>query len=422
MLNYFRYDYPEPDGEHPFSVTTDMANCPWQPKHELVRIGLRSKPIPLSDAPPSNLVFLIDVSGSMDVPNKLPLLKKAFRLLVDQLRQEDRVAIVVYAGAAGLVLPSTPGDDKAAMIAALEQLQAGGTTAGGAGIRLAYQTARENFVEGGNNRVILATDGDFNTGVSSDGEMIKLIENERESGVFLSVLGFGEGNLKDSKMEKIADHGNGNYAYIDTALEARKVLVDEVGSTLVTVAKDVKLQVEFNPARVQAYRLIGYENRLLADEDFNDDEKDAGDMGAGHTVTAFYEVVPAGTEGGGEVDPLKYQEIRETSEALGSNDVLTVKLRYKAPDGDESLLLSRAVSYVEAPISQASQDFRFAAAVAEFGLLLRDSAHKADASFDQVLTLAEGSGTAAANDTRFEFLHLVRTARQLSEAEVLAAN
>ncbi len=415
LINYFRYRYPDPPGDQPFSITTGMARCPWQPQHHLVRVGLRSKPIPISEAPASNLVFLVDVSGSMDMPDKLPLLKKAFALLVDQLRPRDRVAIVVYAGAAGLVLPSTPGYEKTAIHAALDQLGAGGSTAGGAGIHLAYKIARENFIENANNRVILATDGDFNTGVSSDNEMIGLIERERESGVFLSVLGFGEGNLKDSKMEKIADHGNGNYAYIDTLLEARKVLVDEVGATLVTVAKDVKLQVEFNPATVEAYRLIGYENRLLADEDFNDDKKDAGELGAGHTVTALYEVVPVGAgDGLTDVDKLKYQENVETSEARGSGEVLTVKVRYKHPEAAESQLLSRPVPFEDAEMASASEDFRFAAAVAEFGMLLRDSPHKAEANYEQVLELADGSAAAQSDDPRFEFLYLVRTARRLS--------
>ncbi len=415
LINYFRYRYPDPTGDQPFSITTGMARCPWQPQHHLVRVGLRSKSISISEAPPSNLVFLIDVSGSMGSRDKLPLLKKAFALLVDQLRPRDRVAIVVYAGAAGLVLPSTRGSEKATIHAALDQLGAGGSTAGGAGIHLAYKIARENFVERGNNRVILATDGDFNTGVSSDSEMIGLIERERESGVFLSVLGFGEGNLKDSKMEKIADHGNGNYAYIDTLLEARKVLVDEVGATLVTVAKDVKLQVEFNPATVEAYRLIGYENRLLADEDFNDDKKDAGELGAGHTVTALYEVVPVGAGSGlTDVDKLKYQENVETSEARGSGEVLTVKVRYKHPDAAESQLMSRPVPFEDAEMASASEDFRFAAAVAEFGMLLRDSPHKAEANYEQVLELADGSAAEQSDDPRFEFLYLARTARRLS--------
>ena len=362
LINYFQYEYPEPSSEHLFSVTTEMARCPWKPEHHLVHIGLLSKSIPLSEAPPSNLVFLIDVSGSMNMPDKLPLLKKAFRLLIDQLRPEDRVAMVVYAGAAGLVLPPTPGSEKLVIYTALDQLEAGGSTAGGAGIRLAYKIARENFAEEGNNRVVLATDGDFNTGASSDSEMIELIEREREGGIFLSVLGFGEGNLKDSKMEQIADHGNGNYAYIDTLLEARKVLVQEIGATLLTIAKDVKLQVEFNPAKVQAYRLIGYENRLLEAEDFNDDKKDAGDLGAGHTVTALYEVIPVGIDTDiPPVDRLKYQQKVETSGVQESDDVFTLKLRYKAPTADESQLLSEPVSYTDTKTALVLEDFRFAA-------------------------------------------------------------
>jgi len=422
LINYFNYRYPQPEGQHPFSVTTEMARNPWQPERYLVRIGLQSRPIPLSEAPPSSLVFLIDVSGSMNSPNKLPLLKGALRLLIDQLRPEDRVSIVVYAGSAGLVLPSTAGSNQAAIRAALDLLQAGGSTAGGAGIQLAYKIARENFLESGNNRVILATDGDFNVGVSSDSEMVKLIERERESGVFLSVLGFGGGNLKDSKMEKIADHGNGAYAYIDTELEARKVLVEEVGATLVTVAKDVKLQVEFNPVMVQAYRLIGYENRLIADEDFDDDKKDAGELGAGHSVTALYEVTTAAADSGQPgADTLEYQNRVRTPKAHSSGEVLTVKVRYKRPEESESQLLSRTLKFRDAELAAASDDFRFAAAVAEFGMLLRDSHYKGQASYDQVLKLAEGAGTAQSDDSRFEFLHLVRTARRLSSGSVASA-
>ena len=302
LINYFDYDYPEPEEGEPFGIVTEMAACPWAPSHRLVHIGLRSKPVATADLPPNNLVFLLDVSGSMASAHKLPLLKKSFSLLARQLRPQDRISIVVYAGAAGMVLPPTSGAEKTDILATLSRLEAGGSTAGGAGIRLAYRLAREHFIQGGNNRVILATDGDFNVGVSSDGELVRMIEQERESGVFLTVLGFGTGNLKDSKMEQLADHGNGNYAYIDTLLEARRVLVEQLGATLLTVAKDVKLQVEFNPAQVRAYRLIGYENRRLRDEEFNDDRKDAGDLGAGHSVTALYEVIPAGSD-----EPLVYR-------------------------------------------------------------------------------------------------------------------
>ncbi|MCP5117234.1 MAG: VWA domain-containing protein, partial [bacterium] len=362
LINYFQYDYPEPSGEEPFSITAETAACPWEESHQLLHVGLKARSVALEDLPANNLVFLLDVSGSMQPANKLPLLKRAFRLLAEQLRPEDRVAIVVYAGAAGLVLPSTPGSQKRRIVAALSGLHAGGSTAGGAGIQLAYEVARENFLPQGNNRVILATDGDFNVGMSSDGTLVRMIEKQREAGVFLTVLGFGMGNLKDSKMEKLADHGNGNYAYIDSLLEARRVLVEQLGGTLLTLAKDVKIQVEFNPAHIQAYRLIGYENRLLRPEDFRDDTKDAGEIGAGHTVTALYELVPADAESEvAQIDPLKYQETRLTPAAAARGEALTVKLRYKEPRGAESKLLSRAVAAGES--AQASESFRFATAV-----------------------------------------------------------
>ncbi|MEN8230961.1 MAG: von Willebrand factor type A domain-containing protein, partial [Bacteroidota bacterium] len=338
MINYFNYDYPEPKGKHPFSVYTEISQCPWNESHQLLHVGLKGKSIDKSELPASNLVFLLDVSGSMSAANKLPLLKQAFRMLVNELRPEDRVAIVVYAGAAGLVLESTPGTKKEQILAALDQLQSGGSTAGGAGLKLAYKVAQENFIEDGNNRIILATDGDFNVGSSSNAEMERLIEQKREHGVFMTVLGFGMGNYKDDKMEIIADKGNGNYAYIDNIQEARKVFITEFGGTLFTIAKDVKFQIEFNPARVKGYRLVGYENRLLNDEDFNDDKKDAGEMGAGHTVTALYEVIPAGTdESLKSIDPLKYQSSREKIKATEevktdlSAELMTVKLRYKQP-------------------------------------------------------------------------------------------
>ncbi len=295
FINYFNYDYPQPDGEHPFSITTEVSTAPWNPAHKLVHIGLQGQQVDKTELPDSNLVFLFDISGSMNDANKLPLLKQGFRLLVEQLTERDRVAIVVYAGAAGLVLPSTSGAEKATILEAIDRLEAGGSTAGGAGIQLAYGQAKENFIPNGNNRIILATDGDFNVGASSDGELVRMIEEKRDDGIFLSILGFGTGNYKDSKMEKLADKGNGNYAYIDTIREAKKVLVSEMAGTLLTIAKDVKIQIEFNPTKVQAYRLIGYENRLLAKEDFTDDSKDAGELGAGHTVTALYEIIPTTT-------------------------------------------------------------------------------------------------------------------------------
>ncbi|MEL6705551.1 MAG: von Willebrand factor type A domain-containing protein, partial [Bacteroidota bacterium] len=390
FVNYFTYDYPDPEGPAgegaPFSITTEVAVAPWQSAHRLVRIGLQGRRIDTEDLPPANLVFLLDVSGSMGNADKLPLLKSALRLLVNELREEDTVAIAVYAGAAGVVLEPTSGADKETILEALDRLEAGGSTAGGQGIRLAYQLARQQFDAEKNNRVLLATDGDFNVGASSDAEMQRLIEEARESGVFLSVLGFGQGNLQDSKMEAIANHGNGNYAYIDTIQEAQKTLVAQMGGTLFTIAKDVKLQIEFNPAAVAAYRLIGYENRLLADEDFNDDTKDSGDLGAGHSVTALYEVVPVGADsptlsGLPTVDPLRYQQnVEPTQEELftpteGEDELLFVKLRYKQPDGDTSALLTHAVRPSDTPMARASADTQFAAAVASFGMLLRGSDH-----------------------------------------------
>ncbi len=438
MINYFPYEWDsEPDserdsgqgpaaGDHPFQVLTEVWDAPWKPEHRLVRIGLRAPSIDTEDLPPSNLVFLLDVSGSMSSPDKLPLLKKAFALLAEQLRPQDRVAIVVYAGGAGLVLPPTPGNRRARILSAVEQLQAGGSTAGGAGIALAYEVAREHFVEDGNNRVILATDGDFNVGASSDAEMVRLIEKERESGIFLTVLGFGTGNLKDSKMEQIADHGNGNFHYVDGLLEARKVLVEEMGGTLLTVAKDVKLQVEFNPARAAAYRLIGYENRVLADEDFNDDTKDAGELGAGHTVTALYEVVPAGLPVPRSVDPLRYQPTAEPRPPLEAppvdappteplpgafeDELLYVKVRYKDPDGSGSRLLAHAV---EDRARSPSRSFRFAAAVAGFGMLLRDSPHAGGLTPDDVIALAERGRGDDPRGYRGEFVRLVEAVRDL---------
>ncbi|MDP6636608.1 MAG: VWA domain-containing protein, partial [Phycisphaerae bacterium] len=337
MINYFTYSYDQPTSRspHPFAVHAEAASCPWEPKHRLVRIALKGRELDPAKRPPSNLVFLLDVSGSMGSHNKLPLVKAAMKMLVEQLGEGDRVAIVVYAGASGLVLDSTSCDRKERIISALDKLQAGGSTNGGAGIELAYSVAISNFIKGGTNRVILATDGDFNIGTTNNSELIRLIEKKASSGVFLSVLGFGMGNYKDGRMEKLADKGNGNYAYIDTESEARKVLVREMCGTLVTIAKDVKIQVEFNPAEVTAYRLIGYENRILNKEDFNNDKKDAGDIGAGHTVTALYQIVPAGQKVNVPgVDKLKYSSNTTPSAAADSGEMMTVKLRYKKPDGD----------------------------------------------------------------------------------------
>ena len=412
MINYFPYDWGSVGRDHPFSVTTEVWDAPWKREHRLVRIGLHARSIDTEDLPPSNLVFLLDVSGSMRPDNKLPLLKKAFALLVDQLRPQDRVAIVVYAGAAGLVLPSTPGNKREKILAALDKLQAGGSTAGGAGLELAYATAFEHFMDGGNNRIILATDGDFNVGASSDAEMVRLIEQERDGGTFLTVMGFGTGNLKDSKMEQIADHGNGNFHYVDGLLEARKVLVEEMGGTLFTLAKDVKLQIEFNPASVAGYRLIGYENRVLADEDFNDDTKDAGELGAGHTVTALYEVVPVGVAvPREEVDDLRYQPRPDDLPASEfADEMMYVKVRYKDPDGTRSKLLEQAVADRSGP---PSVDFRFATAVAGFGMLLRDSKHAGDLTLGDVVGLAEKGKGDDPRGYRGEFIRLVEATRDL---------
>ncbi|NJN73956.1 MAG: VWA domain-containing protein [Limnothrix sp. RL_2_0] len=415
MINYFNYDYPQPTDDKPFSITTELSEAPWQPQHQLVKIGIQGRDIESEVLPPSNLVFLFDVSGSMNEPNKLPLLKSAFRLLVNELRPEDKVAIAVYAGSSGLVLPATPGSEKDTILAALDSLEAGGSTAGGEGIELAYKEAINNLIEGGNNRIILATDGDFNVGVSSDAELVRLIEKKRDQGVFLTVLGFGSGNLKDSKMEQLANKGNGNYAYIDSILEAKKVLVTEMGATLLTLAKDVKIQVEFNPSQVQAYRLIGYENRLLAAQDFNDDTKDAGELGAGHSVTALYEIVPAGIDSPvdlPQIDELKYQATQTPTADFG-NELMQLKLRYKQPNGDTSELISQAIANQSKPLASASDDFRFAAAIAEFGMLLRESPYSGESSFDEVLTLAKNAKGDDLEGYRSEFIRLVETAQAL---------
>ena len=413
LINYFPYDYPDPTGDHPFSLTTAQMPAPWAQDHRLVLVGIQGRRIEAERLPPSNLVFLLDVSGSMASPDKLPLVKRAFRLLVEQLRPQDRVAIVAYAGAAGLVLPSTPGSDKAAILAALDRLEAGGSTAGGAGIKLAYDVAREHRLARGNNRVILATDGDFNVGASSEGELVRLVEDRKREGTFLTVLGFGSGNLKDSRMEALADKGNGHYAYVDDILEARKVFVHELGGTLLTIARDVKVQVEFNPAQVAEYRLVGYENRLLAPEDFNDDAKDGGELGAGHAVTAIYEIVPVGRSTGGSVDQLRYQA-RDGTRGERNDELLTVKLRYQAPAGGASRLVSRTVRTGE---RGAPESLGFAAAVAEFGMLLRNSEHKGSATWDQVLTLARAGMGRDPGGYRGEFVRLVELARGMRGAD-----
>ncbi len=415
MINYFNYDYPVPTGDHPFSVNVEVADCPWNAEHRLARIGLKGyEVVEVEDRPVANLVFLIDVSGSMNSYAKLPLVKQGLKMLVDELADDDRIAIVVYAGASGLVLPSTPCHDRIQIHAALNHLSSGGSTNGGAGIELAYRTAEDNFIEGGVNRVILATDGDFNVGTTDQSELIKLIERKAETGVFLSVLGFGMGDYQDSTLEKLADKGNGNYAYIDTLSEAEKVLVEQMGGTLVTIAKDVKIQVEFNPAQAVAYRLVGYENRILAAQDFNDDTKDAGEIGAGHTVTALYEIVPPGVEIDlPDIDPLKYQETTDVGPAEpaepkeASSELMTVKLRYKEPDGDTSKLIEVPVTDGELSLADASEDFVFAASVASFGMMLRGSEQRGDFTLAAV---AEMAGTAIGEDPhgyRSEFLDLV---------------
>lgn len=423
MINYFTYQYPQPSDGKPFSITMESSGCPWNKNHKLIHVGLQGRKIETKELTPSNLVFLLDVSGSMDEPDKLPLLKSSIRMLVEQLRKEDRVSIVVYAGAAGVVLPSTHGDKKDEIVDAIENLSAGGSTAGGEGIVLAYKIAKENFIKKGNNRVILATDGDFNVGVSSDEELVKLIEKEREKGVFLTVLGFGTGNYKDSKMEQLADKGNGNYSYIDNLLEGKKVLVSEMGATLYTIAKDVKIQVEFNPEKIHAYRLIGYENRMLAAEDFNDDKKDAGEIGAGHSVTALYEIIPAGSNEEietGSVDSLKYQKPAEVKFS-GINELMTIKFRYKEPDGEKSKLIMQTLTDSNNSFENTSGNFKFSASVAELGLLLRDSKFKGTANYKDVIALAKASKGIDEEGYRAEFIRMAEVCEMLDKESKTSA-
>lgn len=417
LINYFDYDYPNPRGQHPFSITTEVSDAPWNPGRKLVHIGIQGKRLDIEQLPPANLVFLIDVSGSMNQPDKLPLLKESFMMLADQLREEDFVSIVVYAGAAGLVLSPTSGADKEAIFDAIDRLHAGGSTAGAAGIQLAYHVAQRHFIRGGNNRVILATDGDFNVGVSSDGALVRLIEEKRRGGVFLTVLGFGQGNLKDSKMEKLADAGNGHYAYIDNLAEGQKVMVNEIGATLLTIAKDVKLQVEFNPARVAWYRLVGYENRVLRDRDFDDDRKDAGDIGAGHSVTALYEVELT-SRGNGRGKPQRYSRIIIDENAARNAELLTVSFRYKRPNENESRLIAVPVKDRNVRFARASENFRFSAAVAEFGMLLRDSEMKGHANMEHVIDTASRALGEDENGYRREFVALAEMAQSLMRPQV----
>ena len=412
MINYFNYDYPEPTGEHPFSFVSEVSDCPWAPGHKLVHLGLKAKDVAKTNLPPSNLVFLLDVSGSMDAENKLPLLKKSFRLLTNELRQQDKVAIVVYAGDSGVALESTNGNEKRLIRNAIHELKSGGGTAGAAGIKKAYAVAKANFIEGGNNRVILATDGDFNVGVTDDQALVDLISQKRKEDIFLTVLGFGTGNLKDAKMEQIADNGNGNYYYIDNMDEGKKVFSTELTSTIFTVAKDVKLQLNFNPNYVKEYRLVGYENRVLENKDFNDDEKDAGEMGAGHTVTALYEIIP--------VDNYTVASLN-TMSPHGANapDFITVKMRYKAADANESVLFSDTCNDKDLSLEDTSDNFRWSAAVAGFGMLLKDSKHKGTTSFEKVETLARKAKGTDEHGYREEFIRLVELAKAFSEDPVV---
>ena len=412
LLNYFRFDYEEPRDGSPFSVATELAPCPWNPAHRLALIGLQARRPTVVEKKPRSLVFLLDVSGSMDSPDKLPLIRTAMRMLVDTLTPADRVAIVVYAGASGLVLPSTSGDRQEQIHQAIAGLDAGGSTNGGEGIALAYKVAQEQFVQGGVNRVILATDGDFNVGITNEGELVRLIEEKREAGVFLSVLGVGTGNLKDSTMEKLADKGNGNYSYLDSLHEARKVLIAEGGSTLETIAKDVKIQVEFNPKQVAGYRLIGYENRLLAAEDFNDDRRDAGEIGAGHTVTALYEIVPPDAPlDVAAVDALKYQQPGTVSRQAKADEVMTIKVRYKEPDGRKSRLMTVPVAARPAMLTA---NVGFAAAVAQFGMLLRESPYRGSSSFAAAADLARRFRGTDESGYRTEFVRLAERAAALT--------
>lgn len=419
IINYFPYNYPAPTGGQPFAVHTELTTAPWASSHHLLRIGLKGKEIREESRPNANLVFLIDTSGSMQQSNRLPLVKKALSELTNKLTAKDRVTIVTYAGSAGLALAPTEGTDKATILGALEKLHAGGSTAGGAGIELAYQQAVSNFVQGGINRVLLCTDGDFNVGITDRGALTRLIEQKARSGVYLSVLGFGMGNYKDATLEELSRRGNGNYAYIDSPSEARKVLIEQGTGTLITIAKDVKIQIEFNPAKVNAYRLIGYENRLLANRDFNDDQKDAGEIGASHTVTALYEIIPTGVliPQLPNIDPLKYQQPALTTG--NSPDLATLKLRYKEPEGDNvSKLIQVTLSATPTPFSQASEDTRFTAALAQFGMLLRDSPYKGSSTYASVLATAKEAVGFDPNQYRRDFLELLSKSQdKLSSVE-----
>jgi Ca-activated chloride channel family protein len=426
MINYFKYEYPQPKNNQPFSINTAQAACPWNNKHSLALIGLQGKKIDYEKLPASNLTFLIDVSGSMSDDNKLPLVIESLKLLTNQLREQDKVSIVVYAGNAGLVLPSTKGTEKQKIIDALSKLEAGGSTAGGQGIELAYKTNLDNLIENGNNRVILCTDGDFNVGISSDDALVRLIEEKRKLGVYLSILGYGMGNYQDAKMQKLANKGNGNHAYIDNINEAKKVLVNEFGATLFTIAKDVKLQIEFNPSIVKGYRLIGYENRMLAKEDFNDDKKDAGELGSGHTVTALYEIIPVDVAFEEldtiKVDPLKYQKVNNKIVFSNSNELMNIKFRYKKPNEETSQLMEEAVAYKPLKSIETNSNIQFAAAVAQFGLMLRNSKYKANSSYENILKLANNVLKEDNDEYKKEFINLVKKAKKLSSNQAFEAN
>jgi len=416
MINYFTYDYPQPEKEHPFSITTETSTCPWNSENRLIHIGLQGKSLDYKSIKPCNIVFLIDSSGSMSSSNKLPLLKKSLKLLLNELNDNDRIAIVAYAGSAGLVLPSTPAHKKNRIINSLDRLNAGGSTAGGAGLKLAYKVAKENLIRGGNNRVVLATDGDFNVGVSSTSDMVRLIEKKRKDNIYLTICGFGMGNYKDNRMEQISNAGNGNYFYIDSIREAKKVFVTEMRANMFTIAKDVKIQVEFNPAKIKAYRLVGYENRVMANEDFNNDKKDAGELGAGHTVTALYEVIPVGSmQKTGGTDKLKYQETKIMNSAVSSNEIMTVKLRYKEPEQSKSRLIVKTVIDIGTDLKKSSENFRFSAAVAGFGMLLRDSKYKNDLSYNNVIKLASASKGKDKNGYRAELINLMEACSLMKE-------
>ena len=414
MVNYFSYDYPQPTNNDPFSVTTELSSAPWNKDHQLLHVGIQGKKLDLSKAPSSNLVFLIDTSGSMS--SDLDLVKNSLKMLVEQLRATDKIAIVTYSGYASLALPSTSGANKELIVNAIDSLKAGGSTAGGEGIQQAYRIAKQNFIHGGNNRIMLATDGDFNVGVSTVKELEDFIISKRDDHVFLSVLGFGRGNYQDDNMETLADIGNGNYAYIDNLLEAKKVLVKEMDGTLYTIAKDVKIQIEFNPEKVKSYRLIGYENRKLNKEDFNDDKKDAGELGAGHTVTALYEIIPANASGiDSNVDELKYQTTTSNQAAMNSNELVNVKLRYKEPTSSISQLIVKPVVDNKVAFAQSSNNFRFSSAVAGFGMLLRDSKFKGDISYQAVIDIAKHAKGKDLEGYRSEFVQLVEKAEMVDK-------